>query len=813
MKKTAFVCLLWLVSLPALASWTVSRPNVGVGATGVVLTANGSGTTWSGTPFSISSGGCGASITAQSVTNTTTASITLTAGTCTGVITLSDGSTTTPVRAWTGVYADSFTRANNQNPWNGWTDLNLQNAGTSAWTIQSNALLSSPSGNSPQYVFDQLTRPSAENNADQLSAASSAWDGTGSGGNKSLWLYHRLQGGGGSGQSFYAADIEFNAGANQARSRIFSYNGTTLTAIGTSANVTLTSGHTYTLWFSSVGASPTAHQAVIYDTTGGGFDPLNPGSTTVVASATASDGTSGLQASGGYAVGQNGVTGFTVAQYNSYKDVQTAATAYQVVPSGTVFQASGVAQPFFVVANGSVGSSVTVTVTVTGAATPSPQTVTLPAADGSYNNFSLTSSTAANNVVAFTNSGGLTDPASVNLTITGPAVSIPVNDANLYYDAVGWYKDPGNAWIETNAPGNKIKVGVNTTNFGSLTLGVDVSLLTNAGVAAADYPYVYWSVNGGPATRVQLAPGQTSITLVGLTGLSGSYDVYALFDSITDSPSYDRWGNGTTVGAMTVRFTGLTAPFGSTTRAPAGAFAVRPKRCFVIGDSINEGINTVGTGTNAASNSNVQTYSHQLETALNCEAGFAAYAGSAYTVQGTGNVPTVWAADDLSSDSFWGWYDSVHPRLSGGLLPGSLDYVVEAHGTNDAVSGTLSLVPARVQGLLGSLRAAAPRAKLIQIVPFGLSGGAPYAESQITAGYLAYRAASADTRAYLVDSAAALGNVNFNLLVTTFPGAYMSDVRHPTAAGHALITSVLSTLVQAGPNAPAGAQQTLVIRR
>src|SRR5581483_10257701 len=546
MKRILLALSLLLFSLPALAveSWTISRPNVGVNKTGVVLTANGISTTWSGTPFSISSGGCGASITAQSVTNTTTASITLTTGTCTGIITLTDGTATTTVRVWTGVFADNFTRANNQNPWNGWTDLNLQNAGTSVYTISSNTLLATPSSNSPQYVFDQLTRPSAENNTDQLSAESVTWSGAGAGGNNAPWLISRLQGGGGSGNSFYSASMELNAGTSQARTRIFSYNGTTLTAIGTSANVTLTSGHTYTLWFSVIGTSPTSLQAVLYDTTSITFDPLNPGTTTVVASTTASDSTAGLQVAGGYAMAQNGTTGFNVNQYNSYKDVQTAATTYQVVPNGTVFQASGVAQPFFMAANGSLASSVTVTVSVSGAATPASQGVTLAAGDGPNNSFNLTSSTAANNVVSFTNSASLTNPANINFTITGPVVNVAVNDPNLYYDAVGWYKDPGNAWIETNAPGNKIKVGLATANFGSITLGVDVSLVTAAGVAAADYPYVNYSINGGPSTRVQLVAGQTSITLVGLTSLTGVYSIYASFDSITNSSSYNRWGNG-----------------------------------------------------------------------------------------------------------------------------------------------------------------------------------------------------------------------------------------------------------------------------
>ncbi|HZR35469.1 MAG TPA: SGNH/GDSL hydrolase family protein, partial [Nevskia sp.] len=158
------------------------------------------------------------------------------------------------------------------------------------------------------------------------------------------------------------------------------------------------------------------------------------------------------------------------------------------------------------------------------------------------------------------------------------------------------------------------------------------------------------------------------------------------------------------------------------------------------------------------------------------------------------------------------FYDSVHSRLSGGLLP-PVDYIIEAHGTNDAVSGTLSQVAASVQGLLTSLRAAAPRANILQIVPLGLSGSTPYAESQITSGFNAYRTSTGDQRVFLVDVAAANGNIGFNQLVTTYPGAYMSDIRHPSAAGHALAISQIGPLSNSLLNAAANQQSVVLIRR
>lgn len=72
---------------------TPSPSAIGISTTGNVITLTGVGTNWTGSPFTLH-GGCSASITAQSVSSTTAASVTLTTGTCAGNLYITDGGTT-----------------------------------------------------------------------------------------------------------------------------------------------------------------------------------------------------------------------------------------------------------------------------------------------------------------------------------------------------------------------------------------------------------------------------------------------------------------------------------------------------------------------------------------------------------------------------------------------------------------------------------------------------------------------------------------------------------------------------------------------
>jgi hypothetical protein len=81
------------------ATFSADRPSVLTGSGTVVVPLTGTDTTWTGTPFSLTSPPTGWSIASQSVTNATTASITLNRGSGTGTITISDGTSTATTTA------------------------------------------------------------------------------------------------------------------------------------------------------------------------------------------------------------------------------------------------------------------------------------------------------------------------------------------------------------------------------------------------------------------------------------------------------------------------------------------------------------------------------------------------------------------------------------------------------------------------------------------------------------------------------------------------------------------------------------------
>lgn len=100
-----------------MASFSSVPAQVTVNSVGNVLILTGSSTTWTGTPFSLPSPGVsGCTITAQNVISNTSATITLSAGTQIGILTISDGTnlytlSITPVNSII-INQDNFHRSN-----------------------------------------------------------------------------------------------------------------------------------------------------------------------------------------------------------------------------------------------------------------------------------------------------------------------------------------------------------------------------------------------------------------------------------------------------------------------------------------------------------------------------------------------------------------------------------------------------------------------------------------------------------------------------------------------------------------------------
>lgn len=793
MLKRFALLLLVLAPLPSLAaSIVLGVPQTGISAT-ITQKLNGVSTSWTGgTTATVVSGGC--TIGSQSISGQIiTASVTTPAGAGSGVVGAcvfgdSTDAATASMTLVQNIFADTFARADSATVGQGWSDISSLVYGVNVYSIASSALLVTPSAHVQQYASDILQRPSAENRLDQYGSGNATIATCGA--QISLWIGLRMQGVVGTVPTAgYYTQFNFATGAGQGQIKLFYFNGTLpLVQVGSTSAFTCTNGHSYGMSMSAVGASPTTLGANLYDITGAGtYDHLNPlaGGATSVNFVTATDSTAGVQQPGTFTIAHNGTAAFSWSGYWADQDTNMAATGYSVTPLGNVSGTSGSPTSFWTEANGSLAGSVTVTPTVaSGAATPSSQSVTLSAGLSPSSTFNLTSSTIGTSVVNLTNSASLTNPASFNYVIIGPPVVIPVNDANIYYDVLGWYKDPGNAWIESNGTGNKMKVALTLINPGAICLGVDVSLYTAGGVASVDYPYVVLAANGGMNVRTQLVSGQTQVCPSALAVASlGSNQFVAYFDGTT--PSNDSWGNGTVIGKNTLRFTGVTAPYGTVTQAPYGPYTVYTSRCLLVDDSTGAGVDTLGNTGTAVSNSQTNSFGYMMSLAISCETAYSAYPGAGYTLTTAANVPPVWVSSGTCTTNWWSCYDSVHTKLSGGLFVVQPQVIFNGMGINDIKFGVPSQIAADVQGLLAAERAAAPGAWLVQLVPVLLNGAVPYAQAQVTAGFNAYVAASGDTRARLLDPGAV--NTFWNQLATGCGSSYIAtDCTHQTAAGAAL---------------------------
>lgn len=314
--------------------------------------------------------------------------------------------------------------------------------------------------------------------------------------------------------------------------------------------------------------------------------------------------------------------------------------------------------------------------------------------------------------------GGLeSSPSSSSNTVTPTAssgsVQITYNDAKLVYSPYNW--DDLSTYRVSATPGAYVKAAFTGT---SIAAKIDVSAMVSASLPAGSYPLVRTVIDGMSFVDTQLTSSTTAITRNGLSNGSHTLELYFL---ATDIHNGDRWN--TPVNA--VRITGFMLDAG----AALGTYATRSKTSLHFGDSISEGYLAVGTTSAEPAGSNcLFTAVPILAQAFDCEYGSVAFSGQGYQQAGNGNVPAWPSAYNL--------FSAGRSRLVNGKFSPAPDYIFVEHGANGSTS------TANVQSMIANLRAAAPAAKILMLVP---AGG--YARSAITAGV----AAAADANTFLID--------------------------------------------------------------
>lgn len=430
--------------------------------------------------------------------------------------------------------------------------------------------------------------------------------------------------------------------------------------------------------------------------------------------------------------------------------------------------------------SGLTGAPVTVTVTtdnaLTGAQTESvaltsnlagtfsPTSITLNASTGT-GTATFTPSAAGAHTITGTATGTPTLTAgTVAYSATSAGSVLPVTSPEVYFSPFNWYSDGGGAmqannvrasstyaWLNMRGGYMKFKAIVGAA--GSIALTVDTASL--ASITAAGCPQIAWNINGGAQQSHLMVSGETSLSLA--SGLSaGTYDVYLYYRGVYITQDGASAQNYTTPNNK-FKVTGILLSAGGTLAAPT----IKSKTMLSYGDSITEGDLSNGGPRSATSQDAGMVYGRLLAEALDAEIGIVGFYGEAFS----------WF------QSTWANYASGFSRLIGGLLSPQPDFITVNYGENDGDPGPTT---STVTGVLAAVAAAAPSAKLIQLIPF--SGKA---RTNLTAATL-------PANGYRIDLAPP----------QMLPGrlVWSYDGQHPNQRGHSYLAALLANKVNSlGP--------------
>lgn len=447
-----------------------------------------------------------------------------------------------------------------------------------------------------------------------------------------------------------------------------------------------------------------------------------------------------------------------------------AATVPSAPTIGTALAGDGYVDVAYAL-NGDGGSAILdVTATLstgeTATGTSSPIRVT------TSNGTARTATVTARNTVGSSSSSAPSN--SVTPTAAAPVgVTVPVTNDNVFFSPYNWYSDGAGAMQANNVKGAStfawsamrgayLKFKATVGAAGSIAL--NISTATLSAIAAAGCPQIAWSINNGAIQSQTLATGATTLSLA--TGLAaGTYDVFVYFRGVYVTQD---GGAAQNYNAPNNRFhiTGIALSAGGTLSAPA----IRPKRMIAYGDSITEGDLSNGGPRSATSQDASLTYGWLLAAALDAEIGIIAFYGQQWS----------WL------NSTWSNHASGVSRLVGGLLSPAPDYVTINYGENDGDPGPAA---STVTSTLAAVSAAAPSAKIVNIIPF--SGRA---RTNLAAATL-------PSNGYRIDLAAP--QMANGALVWSYDG------QHPNQRGNAELAAQLSNRMQS--IVPATATRTVTV--
>ncbi|HUZ75817.1 MAG TPA: hypothetical protein VMU87_22750 [Stellaceae bacterium] len=401
----------------------------------------------------------------------------------------------------------------------------------------------------------------------------------------------------------YGLDLDGTAVGNQSAAEATTYSDASFTVSPTSVTVS-TTGNSLTLagtgtnWTAGTPGAPT------FTVSGGTITAQSVSSTTAATLTYSAPGSAGTVT----------ITDPSTAATATLTIAAAGATDFSFTPSSQTTPDGTATGNFTITPNATPSSSTTVSFSDGGAGgtfTPSSLTFTTSTAQ----TFTYTPAGAAVTPITLTAtaSGGFTASHTATVDTTS---TIAVNDANWFWSPYTWYVNGSTSALSQDW-GAYFKIGFTGTQVQAT---FDVSALTGASTASADYPYVRWSIDNGVYHTYQLTAATTTYTLA--SGLAaGTHQLWLAYYGATFNG--DFW----TTPVKAVKIDGLVVDGGSASAAPS----LRPKRCLFYGDSITQGHYSPGPGATPFADGTL-AYSAFTASGLGCEYGNIGYGSTGYTV-------------------------------------------------------------------------------------------------------------------------------------------------------------------------------------
>lgn len=316
--------------------------------------------------------------------------------------------------------------------------------------------------------------------------------------------------------------------------------------------------------------------------------------------------------------------------------------------------------------------------------------------------------------------------------------AIKVNDANILWSPYNW-DIQSSSIADSNYAGSYVKVGIDTTSTGPISILFDPSPNLGGGLTPDNYPTIGWSLNpvssGGKWNYVQLRPDGASVP-VAANAPAGHYELWIYVKSIRGSGDGGRWSPS----CRKLRLVGIQVPAGTQT----AAVTRRSTNAIMFGDSITQGAGTLGF-TSASNDDAMQCWVRSLADALGAEYGNIGIAGLKWSGSSAA-LPAFYSSANVPPDTY-SYYEGGRTRLIAGKLSPAPDYVFVNVGTNDLGTN----ISANVASTIAGLRAiSGPNAGIYLVLPF--SGFEHSPVSGVPGGFNKYMAANPnDTKVFVLD--------------------------------------------------------------